>query len=50
MIAWQASGGVRDGQDLRDLAATGVAAAISGRALIENRIPAEEIAPFLPAA
>lgn len=49
-IAWQASGGVRDGADLRDLAATGVAAAISGRALIENRIPAEEIAPFLPAA
>lgn len=49
-IAWQASGGVRDGADLRALAATGVAAAISGRALIEDRIPLEEIAPFLPAA
>lgn len=49
-LDWQASGGVRDGADLRALAATGVAAAISGRALIENRIPAEEFAPFLPAA
>lgn len=50
VLRWQASGGVRDGTDLRELAATGVAAAISGRALIENRIPPEEIAPFLPAA
>jgi phosphoribosylformimino-5-aminoimidazole carboxamide ribotide isomerase len=49
-IAWQASGGVRDGADLAALAGTGVAAAISGRALIEDRIPAEELAPFLPAA
>jgi len=49
-IAWQASGGIRDGEDLRALAATGVAAAISGRALIEDRIPPGEIAPFLPAA
>jgi phosphoribosylformimino-5-aminoimidazole carboxamide ribotide isomerase len=49
-ITWQASGGVRDAADLHALAATGVAAAISGRALIEDRIPPAEIAPFLPAA
>lgn len=49
-LVWQASGGVRDGADLHALAATGVAAAISGRALIEDRISPEEFAPFLPAA
>jgi phosphoribosylformimino-5-aminoimidazole carboxamide ribotide isomerase len=49
-LAWQASGGVRDGADLAALAGTGVAAAISGRALIEERISPEEFAPFLPAA
>jgi len=49
-LAWQASGGVRDTADLRALAGTGVAAAISGRALIEDRISPEEFAPFLPAA
>ncbi len=49
-IAWQASGGIRDVADLRALADTGVAAAISGRALIEDRISPEEFAPFLPAA
>lgn len=49
-LTWQASGGVRDADDLRALAGTGVAAAISGRALIEDRISPEEFAPFLPAA
>jgi len=49
-FAWQASGGIRDGADLHALAGTGVAAAISGRALIEERISPEEFAPFLPAA
>ncbi len=49
-IAWQASGGVRDAVDLRALAACGAAAAISGKALIEERIPIEELAPFLPNA
>jgi phosphoribosylformimino-5-aminoimidazole carboxamide ribotide isomerase len=49
-LAWQASGGVRDARDLHALAGTGVACAISGRALIEDRIPLREIAPFLPAA
>jgi phosphoribosylformimino-5-aminoimidazole carboxamide ribotide isomerase len=49
-IAWQASGGVRDAADLRALAACGAAAAISGKALLEELIPAEELRPFLPNA
>ena len=49
-IAWQASGGVRAAGDLHDLAATGVAAAVSGKALIEGRIRPEELEPFLPNA
>jgi phosphoribosylformimino-5-aminoimidazole carboxamide ribotide isomerase len=46
-IAWQASGGVRDAGDLRILAASGAAAAISGRALLEGRMQREELEPFL---
>ncbi len=46
-IEWQASGGVRDAADLKALAATGVAAAISGRALLENRFTPPELQPFL---
>jgi phosphoribosylformimino-5-aminoimidazole carboxamide ribotide isomerase len=49
-IAWQASGGVRDATDLKALAETGVAAAISGKALIEGRITREELQPYLPDA
>jgi phosphoribosylformimino-5-aminoimidazole carboxamide ribotide isomerase len=49
-IAWQASGGVSEAADLHALAATGPAAVISGRALLEGRLTAEELAPFLPAA
>jgi phosphoribosylformimino-5-aminoimidazole carboxamide ribotide isomerase len=49
-IAWQASGGVRDAGDLWALRDGGVAAAISGRALLEGRLPAAELKPFLPAA
>ena len=49
-IAWQASGGVRDARDLRQLASLGVAAAVSGKALLEERIPIEELRPFLPNA
>ncbi len=49
-LAWQASGGVRDAADLRALSETGVAAAISGRALLEERLRAEELQPFLPSA
>jgi phosphoribosylformimino-5-aminoimidazole carboxamide ribotide isomerase len=46
-VRWQASGGIRDASDLRALASTGVAGAVSGRALLEGRIQAEELAPFL---
>jgi phosphoribosylformimino-5-aminoimidazole carboxamide ribotide isomerase len=49
-IQWQASGGVADGADLDALAASGVAAAISGKALLEQRISIEELRPFLPNA
>lgn len=49
-LAWQASGGVRDGADLVALAATGVAAAVSGTALLEERIKLEELQAFLPSA
>lgn len=49
-IEWQASGGIRDGIDLQALADIGVHAAISGKALLEGRIPAEELQPFLPNA
>jgi phosphoribosylformimino-5-aminoimidazole carboxamide ribotide isomerase len=49
-IAWQASGGVRSAQDLTDLAQIGVAAAVSGKALLEERITPEELRPFLPYA
>ena len=49
-LAWQASGGIRDTADLRELAGTGVAAAVSGKALIEGRIAIEELQPFLPDA
>lgn len=49
-VAWQASGGVSGGADLHTLAATGVAAVISGRALLEGRIKPEELTPFLPDA
>lgn len=49
-VSWQASGGVRDAADLTALARLGVAAAISGKALLEERIPPEELRPFLPDA
>ena len=49
-LAWQASGGVRDAADLAALAASGVAAAVSGKALLEERISSEELRPFLPNA
>jgi phosphoribosylformimino-5-aminoimidazole carboxamide ribotide isomerase len=49
-VRFQASGGVRDASDLTALAATGVAGAISGRALLEGRIKDEEIRQFLPNA
>ena len=49
-IAFQASGGVRDAADLAALAATGVAATVSGKALLEGRLHPQEIRPFLRGA
>jgi phosphoribosylformimino-5-aminoimidazole carboxamide ribotide isomerase len=49
-MQWQASGGIRNAHDLHALAETGAAAAISGKALLENLIPFEELQPFLPNA
>jgi phosphoribosylformimino-5-aminoimidazole carboxamide ribotide isomerase len=46
-LAWQASGGVRDAADLAALAGTGVTAAVSGKALVEERISYEELRPYL---
>jgi phosphoribosylformimino-5-aminoimidazole carboxamide ribotide isomerase len=46
-IAWQASGGVSGAADLSALAGCGVAAAISGKALLENRISTEALQPYL---
>jgi phosphoribosylformimino-5-aminoimidazole carboxamide ribotide isomerase len=50
LIEWQASGGIRNLSDLLALAETGAAAAISGKALLEELIAPEELQPFLPNA
>lgn len=47
-IAFQASGGIRDVNDLEALAQLGVTRAISGKALLEGRISSAEISSFLP--
>jgi phosphoribosylformimino-5-aminoimidazole carboxamide ribotide isomerase len=49
-IQWQASGGVAAAADLHALRDSGVAAVISGRALLENKISLEDLQPFLPNA
>jgi phosphoribosylformimino-5-aminoimidazole carboxamide ribotide isomerase len=49
-IRWQASGGIASGADLAALAACGLPAAISGKALLEERISPEELKPYLPNA
>ena len=49
-IEFQASGGVRDAADLTALTAAGVAATVSGKALLEGRLKPEEIRPFLRGA
>ncbi|MGB6306473.1 MAG: 1-(5-phosphoribosyl)-5-[(5-phosphoribosylamino)methylideneamino] imidazole-4-carboxamide isomerase [Steroidobacteraceae bacterium] len=49
-VQWQASGGIRHALDLHALAEVGAAAAISGKALLEELIPVEELQPFLPNA
>ena len=46
----QASGGVRSAADLQTLADLGSAAAISGKALLEEAIKPVELRPFLPNA
>ncbi|GAC1306043.1 MAG: 1-(5-phosphoribosyl)-5-[(5-phosphoribosylamino) methylideneamino]imidazole-4-carboxamide isomerase [Steroidobacteraceae bacterium] len=46
-IEWQASGGIRKAADVQALAAIGVSAAISGRALLEDCMSLEELRPFL---
>ena len=49
-VQWQASGGVSAAKDLHELRDCGVAAVISGKALLENKISVEELRPFLPNA
>lgn len=49
-VHWQASGGVSSIADLASLATSGVAAAISGKALLENRLPEGALQPYLPGA
>lgn len=49
-IEWQASGGICNAADLGALAASGVAAAISGKALLEGHLALEELRAFLPNA
>jgi phosphoribosylformimino-5-aminoimidazole carboxamide ribotide isomerase len=49
-LSWQASGGVRHVRDLNALRALGLAAAVSGTALLQERIPASELRPFWPDA
>ena len=49
-IQLQASGGVRDIDDLKALNDIGLPAAISGRALLDGTIKPEELTTFLPAA
>jgi phosphoribosylformimino-5-aminoimidazole carboxamide ribotide isomerase len=46
-LLWQASGGIRDAADLAALAQIGVSGAVSGKALLEERITSEELRPFL---
>ncbi len=46
-ILWQASGGVASANDLHALRDCGVAAVISGKALLENKISVEDLQPFL---
>lgn len=43
-LAWIASGGVRDGDDVAALAGTGVAACVAGTALLEGSLPLAALA------
>lgn len=49
-LQWQASGGVATARDLVALRDCGVAAVISGKALLEDKISSQELRPFLPNA
>jgi phosphoribosylformimino-5-aminoimidazole carboxamide ribotide isomerase len=49
-LAWQASGGVRSASDLAALDRLGLAAAISGKALIEERLDPRQLTAWLPGA
>ena len=49
-LVLQASGGVRDAADLEQLRALGIPAAITGKALLDGRISATEVASFLQSA
>jgi phosphoribosylformimino-5-aminoimidazole carboxamide ribotide isomerase len=49
-LQWQASGGIHSIADLVRLDEMGLAAAISGKALLEGRIRMEELQSFLPGA
>ena len=49
-LQWQASGGIASSADLTALAAAGLTAAISGTALLQERIAIEELRPYLPSA
>ena len=49
-LAWQASGGIRNAADLQALADLGLTAAVSGKALLEERMTQKELQPFLPDA
>ncbi len=47
-IAFQASGGVRNADDLAALAQVGMRRAVAGKALLEGRLSSTEIKSFLP--
>ena len=47
-LAWQASGGIRSVSDLAALDHLGLAAAISGKALIEERLDPRDLSAWLP--
>lgn len=49
-IELQASGGVRDAKDLRQLSELGIPASITGRALLDGRISDAEVASFRQSA
>ncbi len=49
-LALQASGGIRNALDLRELEAHGIPAAISGRAMLDGAITADEVASFRQSA